>query len=71
MDAVNKVLETMQGWMSTVIGWFSSLVGAIVPSADADDGKKSSFVKYTVIILGLFVAAKVLRLNLNIGGRRK
>ena len=71
MDAVNSFLTFIQGMISTVMGWGSSLFGALLPKSDATDEKKASFAKWALIVLGLFLAAKVFRVDLNIGGGSK
>lgn len=69
MDAVNTFLTFMMSMLNTVMGWFGSFFGTILPGAGASDDKKAAFVKYGLIVLGLIVVSRVLRVN--IGGRGK
>lgn len=68
MDMANKAMDWFMSVVNTVIGWGSSFFGSFLPGGEAADERKDKYVKYGLILAGLFFAAQILRLNLNIGG---
>lgn len=67
MEIANTAISFIMGLVTQVMGWANSFFGAVLPGSAATDEKKSQFVKYGLIVVGLFFAAQIFRVN--IGGK--
>jgi len=69
VDIATSVLNWFMGIINTIMGWGSSFFGTVLPGGSATTEKKDQFVKYGIIIVALFFAAQIFRVN--IGGKGK
>jgi len=70
VQIANTAMAFIMNLVTTVTGWFSSFFGTVIPGGSATDDKKSQFMKYGLIIVALFFAAKIFRINIGGKGRK-
>ena len=66
METATKAMDWMMAKVDTIIGWGSSFFGSFLPGSEATNERKDQYVKYGLILAGLFFAAQMIRVN--IGG---
>lgn len=69
MEMANTLITWVMGIVSQFMGWIGGLFGALVPSASASADDKAKFGKTAFIVVVLFFAAQILRVNLKTGGK--
>lgn len=68
---VGATVGWFQGIINTIVNWISKLVVAVVPRTADSEAKHQQFLKFGFIIVAIYFATKILRLNIGIGGKKR